>query len=476
MRDARPRCSPVRLAAVTLAATALAGCLGSLPGGDPAAVGDAGSPGTSSLDAVIVGTVALPGPHASEPSIAVAQDGTVVVAAPAGSAGPSNLAHGGHLWVSRDGGETFHHAVDATRFANRGGFCSCDTDVAAAEGNLYATTMLWTVNPAFTANLVRSNDQGRTWTLRHPSASTVQPIDRPWLSTSPDGTLFLGYARTATYTDLALAVAGQQGKSPSPVGTAYLQRSEDGGRTWSAPATVAEAGPDATYTVLDPVAPTPDRVLVPLAREARGSPNVAHVVAVSNDGGRTFDVTPLAGPLTHFARFGFSMDANKAGDAVAAWAGPAGGPETREIHVRSSADGGRAWSPPRKLDLPGNSVQPWVAVRSDGLTAVAHYGSGTAGPVPEAGSWRPRVALLPPSGGGPVLVNLTDEPTFHGVMCNFGTGCPATHSRTPMREFLSAAWGPDGDLFVAWADAREKRKGDSRLTVTRIAIQGSATP
>jgi hypothetical protein len=424
-----------------------------------------------STPAAIMHTTPLAGPLSDEPSIAVGRNGTLVVAAPAAGTGPKNVVKGGYVWVSRDGGASFKLEVNPDEPLDRGGFCSCDTDVAADGGRLFATTMTRTVNPVFNANVIRSIDEGRSWSTRSPAAA-MQPIDRPWLTTTPAGDLLLAYTRAESLVDLAPRVFNESlDLGPYSAGSVYLQRSEDGGRTWSSPRVVAQAGPDTAYTLLEPVAGSNGDVLVPLEKLRRGSDDARYSIARIVPGKDEIQKQRIASDIEPYARFGLNLGTN-GNRTVAAWAGPAeSGPAgSWSMHTRTSSDGGATWGPPRELETAGNAVQPWVTVREDGWTAIAHYGSTDDGPVLESGPWRPRVALLPPDGASATLVNLTEDPTYLGVMCNHGVDCPVGNSTTPMREFLSAEWGPEGDLYVAWTDARERLEERSDSEAARITV------
>lgn len=88
-------------------------------------------------------------------------------------------------------------------------------------------------------DMVFSSDDGRTWTP--PVVVNDSPVDdrNPALGQARDGTLVVGFWRTATYDD-----QGQYDpKLDKPRGT-WVTRSADGGRTWSAaaPIDVTECG------------------------------------------------------------------------------------------------------------------------------------------------------------------------------------------------------------------------------------------
>lgn len=416
--------------------------------------------------------VDLPGPLSLEPSMAVGRDGTVAVAAPAGTSNPKLFPYGGFLWVSRDAGSSYELVLNPKEPVEAG-FCSCDTDVAIHEGEILATTMYWSVRPLFNANLVASSDGGRSWETRSISAAEHQPIDRPWIETAKDGTIFLAY-------DQGITARGLVTGDPDPI---YLQRSEDGGRSWTSGRPVIEDRRERTL-VMDPVTLGERTVLVPLATQLPGGKAVTRV-AVNHDRGTSFDVVNLSQPHHVHAAFHLSLDAAPDGSVLAAWSYPVEG-KTQKLRYRMSHDQGDTWRPARTVDLPGSFAQPWVAARGDGLVAIAYHWSPEEGSVfgmDDETPWRPRLTLFD---RGQTLtpvasVNLSSAPTFHGVLCNFPTSCPKNVShQTPMREFLSTTWSPDGSaLYTAWTDAREQPSSgetQGRITVTKLTFAGDVDP
>lgn len=400
--------------------------------------------------------VLLPGRHASEPSIAIADDGTIAVAAPAGSSfSPKLHLHGGYVWVSTDGGQSFELKLDPKppEGVPTAAACSCDADATAIGNELFATTMYWTVNPFFNANIVSSSDEGQNWELRDPIAADKQPIDRQWISPGPNGELLLTYTWTV----------GREYLLGSKNGI-FQQRSVDGGETWENLATVVQVDDhvNESYISMKPKSIAPSTVLVPLIyRNTHADLDVGTQIAVSHDGGNKFKVVGIDEPHDYRANFHFSIDALPDGRVVAAWAKTSNETGTETLYMRQSHDAGDTWGPIQTVDIPGSVVQPWVAWRDDGLLAIAYYGSDDPTPILEMNDtapWSPRVALLLPLDNNPaprVVINLTDGPTFHGRPCN-GRLCagPGDSTRTIMREFLSAEWGPNDNIFVSYIDGR----------------------
>jgi hypothetical protein len=147
-----------------------------------------------------------------------------------------------------------------------------------------------------------SSDGGQTWELGFPpgldsctgdAASTVEGTYDPWLSIGPDGAVYLA---TVPFTHFYLPPFEDL---HSPL---LVSRSDDGGRTWSAPVSVPGADvADNPYIVADPyrtgrvyVAYRSDPFKITLADDT------ATVVARSDDGGLTWtQPTVVAIPPAH---------------------------------------------------------------------------------------------------------------------------------------------------------------------------------
>lgn len=398
----------------------------------------------------------LPNAFSQEPSIDIATEGTVIVS---GTAGTSSSPHetmtkGGYVWVSNDYGASYRLALDPSFPGPLGiGACSCDTDVVARNRTLYATTQYhWGSSPNFNANVVASTDGGQTWDTRTLRLSLIRAVHRPWLAAGPDAGLVVGYeAKQISGATAALRSEGHE---------YVIRRSKDGGRSWTAPVSVAEEVPlqDKTLDVLEPTTVAPSTILAPFQLGPEGSFERTPYVAVSHDGGRTFENLALGSAYPQYANWQLSLDANAQGRVVAAWAVPdAALGQTVRLHYRASSDEGRSWTPLRVAAIPGTVMQPWVSVRNDGWVAVAYYGSNMTGrlfQMPDDAPWWPRVALFGPGNMSrpQAIVNLTRDPIYRGVLCNsLVEPCADT---SPMREFLSAEWTAERDLFAAFTDPR----------------------
>lgn len=290
--------------------------------------------------------------------------------------------------------------------------------------------------PRFSAQLLRSGDGGRTW---RPTALPLPPgLDRPFapdVAFAPDGTLYVSYVnlvgegnvpdnlwvarstdggrtlsepvrvagslafqgriavggdRTVYVTWLQAASVGlfRLSGAPNPIVAA---RSDDGGRTFAPPVQVSDPSRE-RVAAATPVVDGNGRLLVlyeDFHRNRRdfefleGPPAeepFSLVLTVSEDGGRRFapgiDLETGVVALRRFMVFlpEFPSVAVGPGGAVAiAWADGRNGDE--DVFVRRSADGGRTWTGPVKVnDTPrgdgSSQYLPRVAIAPSGRVDV----------------------------------------------------------------------------------------------------------
>jgi hypothetical protein len=418
--------------------------------------------------------IPLQGPQSNEPSIAIASDGTVAVTAPAGETSPTMVAEGSLVWVSRDGGATFRLAINSDSPTEPpAASCSCDTDITAVGDELFTTTLHYTVYPLFNIAVSASTDHGQTWAPRNPASIRHIYPDRPWLAPGPKGDLLLQYRASpdnvgelAAFTPLTYRTTA-----------VWLQSSADGGRDWGEAVAVAKNTEDDFYFFNSkPASVAPDTVIVPLLHErnSTGFKDGEFVAAVSHDGGKTFKNAQVAPPFATYAAFEFSLTALPSGRMVAAWSAP-DATGALKIHLRESLDRGDTWGESHTIEVPGQAMQPWAALRSDGVLAVSYYGTDADGPLLNLSKdtpWHARAMLFSPNQlEAPVAVaTLSKEPVLQGILCNLRVNCPKGDSASPMREFLNSAWAPDGSLFTVFTDAREVEGNHGRITVTSLQV------
>jgi photosystem II stability/assembly factor-like uncharacterized protein len=316
------------------------------------------------------------------------------------------------------------------------------------------------------AILWRSQDGGRTWgrpvvaysgnTSRAPEDSsyattgTVPELDRPWLAVDTsggprDGTVYL----TLATGPFALGM-------PSEV---YVQSSKDKGRTWSRttradtgtyttqmnPREMPVVGKDgALYVVYDVAGPESTVLPVPQTRP------ISLVVARSVDGGRTFtravvdaDVHRVQAPDEALPVYletipTIAADPVHKGRLAVAWP-EAVTPLKSVIVLRTTADGGRTWSPRRIVSelTDGNDQvdHPTLTYTPTGDLVLVWRDRATSG-----GTWLTKFQVWARI-IGKHRVELTEGPQQATTANRGGPSMPS--------EFLGAATTPER-LLVTW--------------------------
>jgi hypothetical protein len=187
-----------------------------------------------------------------------------------------------------------------------------------------------------------------------------------------------------------------------------LSVTRDGGRRWSAPRLVLAHTPD-TGDVASVVLPGTGRALFHLAyRQAGGvpGPGAAHLstllVQRSSDGGRTWTAPrriarirtaagklrdPASGKVIRpgVASFALGSDAR----LYAVWQDSRfGGGGIDQVAFSRSADGGRTWSRPRRLDVGKRTLGVVPTVAAAGMVvAVSYYAVSPGGTARDAQTW-----------------------------------------------------------------------------------------
>lgn len=416
------------------------------------------------------------GGTAAEPSVAVAPDGSIVVAAAP------------QLWVSRDGGRGFEARgepvcvrVEETCLPGEmtlvvapvDGFGG-DADVAFdSTGTLHHVGLN---GESGTLPYQRSADAGATWTPPVDLAMGNRS-DRQWIQALAGGALVV------TWRDFG---APDDDAAESQL---LLRRSLDGGATWEPARAVA-----------------PDALQGPLASDPQGALAFAFYdggirLARSGDGGATWtlhdvhletrDTTLREGrPIDVFPVAAFDA----AGNAYVVWAadmpedGALGAKEATSPRVwfASSSDGGVTWSAPRALSPEGKAgALPWIAAGASGRVAVAWYESRLGTPshlAPDV--WDVMlVESIDADVADPTFVGgrANSEPVHVGALCRSGGGCEqecgidvgecVDTRECPLPslcvgkdrsrlELFEIALDPDGHPVAAWvADAQPPATG-----------------
>lgn len=430
--------TPRLLPLLALAATvALAGCLGALDEGDPAATSSRPDPVEDLPDPIQALPQAEVLPHdvaASEPNTAALPDGTLFATAPVGLNPHPNAVEGSAwLWRSTDGGESWEvlrdpHVTDRDP-TDTGPFCSCDADVEASPDGWIYYTDWWSAGLAGGNYLVeRSPDGGETWestpvTIPHPVTFSV---DRQWLVAGEDGFVGLFYAHVP-------GTGFVPDPGPKPDARIEAVFSHDHGATWSPPVTVTSM-PEGTFSQISNPAILPDGTLAMAYAHMSGdgddfwrSPGEVRL-AVSSDQGETWDQRTVADVPGGFDNlWAVQTAADDQGTLHVAWAArTSDGSERMAVYHAESPDAGETWSEPTALRAQGLNFLPWLEATGEGDVAVAWYGGNATGDPREASSdaqWYAYAARRPGPAANWTVAKADPRPVKQGPMCPIGATC-----------------------------------------------------
>jgi hypothetical protein len=213
------------------------------------------------------------------------------------------------------------------------------------------------VSPTGRIALVRSADDGRTWTAPDVAFDTALDDRDPNLTVTRSGSVLLSY------------FAGGSGVDGQPPGV-FVARSDDGARTWSAPVRVATTLVGAATSA--PILELANRdLLIPLYGATDGSNHSRAVVMRSGDGGLTWPPDREASiPVLPGIDFEEPAIVEIDGRLLAIL-------RTEEpdhlAYQASSGDGGRTWSTPTRLDVAAQASDLIrLSGRRDVTTAAVH--------------------------------------------------------------------------------------------------------
>ena len=327
----------------------------------------------------------------------------------------------------------------------------------APDGTLYVSYVNLAGNGNVPDNLwvARSDDGGRT--LSAPTRVAGRLSFQARVVAGEGGTVHVTWLQAA---EVGLALLGQ---GPHPIVAA---RSTDGGRTFSPPVTVSDPGRERVGAA-SPVIDGRGRLLVlyqDFKDDRRDFQNLdgppwegefALVLASSEDGGRSFapgvELESAVVPARRFVVFlpEFpSIAAGRGGRLYVAWADARHGDE--DVLLRRSADGGRSWSRPVRVnDNPAGDgttqYLPKVDVAPDGRIDVLFLDRRR-----DALDVMTDVTLASSHDGGRSFADV--RLSSHSFDARIGPSTPP-HVGVDFgsRIGLSSA---DGSSFAAWADSR----------------------
>lgn len=403
-----------------------------------------------------------------EPVSIVAQDGSIVVSAHAGTThiykdpqaapGSTDFLRSYYNqtlnWRSTDGGKTWTYvglagAPEGPHSATSTGFSDPDLTMDAG-GNLYNVE----INLANVA-VFGSPDDGQSWPTANPIAASG---DRPWVTGAEENEVFL-------YVNLP-----QQ-----------LWRSTDGGLTFSL---VSTSFPAQSKLLVDPLKP----------KKGLLGPTGGGGVAISPDDGQTWESYPA--PLGKSTQFFGAIAADRKGWVYAANAGgysgsndvEADGEVTFNYFNRKTQE----WrSSPIHIPTPkGDALWPWIIAGDDGRVAVTwyqtHAGNENKFYAYVAYTTNGHGSIVRCSDGSKRFVppqfqvaNASGRPIHQGKICLSGTTCNANPSfeggDRRLGDFFTVNFDHKGNIFVVSGDTTLKNPlGGPKPVANPIFIKQTA--
>jgi hypothetical protein len=286
--------------------------------------------------------------------------------------------------VSRNSGRTWSASRLPYLSSCGGGSYSWLSDPQVGIGpsrRIYVSTIA-VGEPGQAVLVSSSSDFGRSWTR----PAVVRSVDDGSAILDKPALLVDRYRRDTAY-EVWVEYPRSTGESLSSlrVDTAFISRSQDGGRTWSAPARLYGSNTENQNHVLLQLA---DRTLVDVFAEGYrlSMPALTEEIRVvrSSDGGKSWS------PPVTVARFPFSIATSgrhqirASGQDVSAFAGRKSvyvsweynTPDHSQIGVVYSTDEGRTWiTPADPVDGPATAFLPDIAVDARGRVALTWYQS-----------------------------------------------------------------------------------------------------
>jgi len=422
----------------------------------------------------------------AEPSVAVAPDGTVWVAA-------LHEQHGTALWRGRVGTTTPSFVGlpdggvggnDVALALGAGPPISPTTPITPITpitgvsvgvpitgtlpvGNPIAPPTLYVaalaaITPPLTASRIALTSCPRSDVAHAFRACAYYPHlvygqrDRPWLAAYGRATVYLSYL---TRGDDQLS------------GHVTIRRSDDAGVTWQAAGDPVAALPPvhgwSGNLAVDQRDGTVYEVFVTETpgQENGGAGGISDhfnriVVARSRDGGATWRDTPVyqGGSDEDDANMWPGLAIDAAGRLYAAWS------DRRRVLLSSSMDGGTTWSPARRVGAAvtgvgaGANVLPSIATGAAGRVALAWYGADTWDNLSPRARWRVYAATSS-DGGVAFGATAATDVVHQGPICTKGDACPDLQRQ--LLDNLGLAFDPRTNRAVI-AYGRSTAFGDYR--------------
>jgi hypothetical protein len=387
-----------------------------------------------------------PAHGSGEPSITVAGDGTIYLAAPAGLAStravPTPVGNGGALmWRSDDGGATWTFLPNTV-------FGGGDADIVAGDGDdLIASGLALAC-----VSVARSPDRGATWVNNPVGCSNTPVDDRQWNDRFGDA-VYTSFGQIPTDIYINRSLISSPAVVPGPnvrvsndidyqwVGVLSVDQRE--GVAWQAwnttgsPNDCDDGGCSAPASSV-----TPDVIKVAKITDSDFTLGPAATPEVIEVASREFDT---------FDAF-VGVDVSPEGHVYVVW--NERHPEVQQTWsmLSVSRDDGATWTEPKRVNTIATTAFPWVTAGDDGRVAVTYYGTAATGPSPETvdGQWRVYSAYSADGGATFTETVATPDPLHAGAVCTSGTGCAG--GTRDLIDFFETDVLPDGCLAITYTD------------------------
>jgi hypothetical protein len=293
---------------------------------------------------------------------------------------------------SADGGRTWGRAIDVPRPAHAR--TSWDPAIVVGpSGTVYAAFMVFDVKLKSSYPVVDiSTDHGATFRVRKLSSPHPGNFgDRDFIAVGPRGQIYVtwDYGPDAKTVKSICFTGGSCAFKAGDV-NAVVQKSTDGGRTWSAPVPVAPGFPH-SGSISAPILVTPSGRVDVLFERYQVSPVTLALgpghdyFTSSGDGGKSWSRPVMLGSATdtvspHTWWIDGSLAADSAGNLYASWDTQSGGTDAGWLSY--SVNAGRTWSAPVRVTsgtgeavnivqvLGGSSGRAYVGLLTD---SAGHY-------------------------------------------------------------------------------------------------------
>lgn len=216
--------------------------------------------------------------HLSWPKIITTKNGTIILAYSAG-VGHNRGGSGPAVSTSKDGGKTFsppkilgYFPEDDNRYRDSG-----NTAIGIAEdGAVILLAMAYRGNENNTIVGWRSEDDGKTW----------KPVNTDKIAENKTGSVF---GEILNVPEKGLVVFGHYRQPSNPSHGIFMSTSTDNGLTWSPPQTIVSTS---EHRYAEPAVTFTEGRFVGLLRDARSPENRRYDIAVSDDLGQTWEISP----------------------------------------------------------------------------------------------------------------------------------------------------------------------------------------